>query len=447
MAFTRRTTWAIIITLVLAPLIGFGQDAYLTNAHVPFFVKANTGRTISVRVRNSASTPLITFRVDWRWNNDAVQTGYTQTTTGISGNQYWPYEHPIPFAIAQGQGTLKVWVVGNGETNPANDTLAFKVTALDQWAAKTMLLDLRTATWCAPAPPALAMGNALDADPQVVVARHHDGDQFSTGSSTAYLEHHNVDFTPAGIIDQGEYGTYEPNPAYDQWADQMNKRKEGVSPVELSMATEYDALSRLLTVHLNATYTFGLQGSHTLNAFVVEDGISAPQANAPVGYIHAQVVRDVLGGAMGNGGVIPDQPVPGTTYSTTYGLILPEDWEARNIRVIGFVTHAINGEAYTLNARSSTALVVGLDETNAAYLPMKVHPNPAKDALWIDLPNAHGPAMVTVLSLDGRMVLEEQVTFGGIPLALEGFGALSSGVYVLRVLDGDVQQQVRMVKE
>lgn len=435
----------VLAAALLAPGLCVAQNAVLTNAHVPLFVEADIDRTIAVRVRNLATTPLITFRVDWRWNNGPVQQGFSQTTTGISGNQFWPYEHPVPFNVPQGSGLLKVWVVGAGETDPSNDTLTFQVTALDQWHPKTVLLDQWTGTWCPQCPPANTVGNALDNDPRVVVAKHHAVDQFSSDASTAYFGAYNVTFTPAGVVDQGEYGGYAPNAASNQWTSEVDLRKQGVSPVEIALDTDYDALTRVLTVHLGATYTVALPGEHALNAFILEDDLAAPQANAPANYVHQQVVRDVLAGPTGDGGVVPSPPVPGTTYHVTWNYLLPEDRVAENIRVAAFVTHRDERGAYTLNARSSAPLAVGMEEGHDG-LDVRLYPNPSTDHLWMEWDRRAGPAHVRILAVDGR-VAWGPVTFhasGAVPL--EGYSNLAPGVYVVELMQGSMRTERRVVK-
>jgi len=438
---------AMVVGLGLAPLFAVCQDAFLTNAYMPFFVKAATNIPISVRVRNAATAQLITFRVDWRWNNGPVQAGFSQTTTGITGNQYWPYEHPAPFNVPQGSGVLKVWVVGVGETNRANDTLNFRITALDQWATKSVLLEQWTGTWCPQCPPANTTGNTLNSDPQVVVTKHHAVDEFSSGASTAFFAPYAVTFTPAGVIDQGEYGTYEPNPGSAQWGQQVEQRKQGVSPVQLGIGAVFNALDRMLTVDMSATYTYGLPGEHAMNVFIVEDGLAAPQANAPANYVHQQVVRDVLTGVQGDVSVIPSTPLPGAAYSATWNFIVPDDWVAQNIRAVGCATHRENGEAATLNIRSTASLVVGLNDRDPRSTSLRVYPNPASRTVWMELPEAQGAANIQVLAADGREVLARTAVFTGAPLALDGFGALTPGVYVLRVVLGESQHQLRVVKE
>lgn len=438
---------AILSLAVLSSGAVRAQDAYLTNAYVPTFVKAGTDIPISVRVRNSATAQLVTFRVDWKWNNGAVQTGFSQTTTGISGNQYWPYEHQVPFNVSQGSGLLKIWVAGVGETNFANDTLTFRVTALNQWATKSILLEAWTATWCSQCPPANTTGNALNSDPRIVVAKHHAEDQFSSGASTAFFAPYGVDFTPAGVIDQGEFGAYTPNAATTLWGAEIELRKQGVSPVDLGLTANFNALDRKLTVDMSATYTYGLPGTHAFNVFIVEDGIAAAQMNGPANYLHNQVVRDVLTGVQGDATLIPATPVAGTTYSKTWNFIVPQDWVAQNIRVIGFVSHRQNGLTSTLNVRSTASLVVGVDELENQLGALRAYPNPSTNALWMLWPDAKGNASVQVFALDGREVLSRSVVLNGEALALEGWDSLLPGAYLLQVQQGDHILRVQVVKE
>lgn len=438
---------ATLFALAMAPLFSAAQDAFLTNAYMPFFVKANTDIPISVRVRNAVTAQLFTFRVDWRWNNGPVQLGFSQTTTGISGNQFWPYEHPTPFNVPQGGGLLKVWVVGVGEQNTSNDTLTFRVTALDQWATRSVLLEQWTGTWCPQCPPANTAGNTLDNDPQVVVAKHHAVDEFSSGASTAFFTPYGVSFTPAGVMDQGEYGTYVPNPSAAQWGQEVDQRKLGVSPVQLGIGAGYNALDRMLTVDMSATYTYGLSGEHAMNVFILEDDLAAPQANAPANYFHQQVVRDVLTGVQGDDSIIPSTPVPGTTYTATWGFIVPEDWVAQNIRAVGFVTHRDNAGAYTLNVRSTSSLVVGLGDQMTRATALRAYPNPTLGTLFLDLPEAQGAATLQVFAADGREVLSQAVVFAGSLLGVAGFDGLAPGAYVLRMVYGDSQHRIHVVKE
>jgi hypothetical protein len=423
------------------------QNAYLTNGFMPRFCQASTNYPIVVRVRNSAAQPLITFKVDWRWNNGPVQEGNWQSTTGITGNQYWEYTHPTPFnQPASSEGVLKVWVQGIGDTDPSNDTLTFRTTPLGNWTEKTQLLEMWTATWCQFCPPANSVGNTQNGLEDVVVLKHHADDEFSDPTSTTYFEQYNVTFTPGGVIEQGEYGSYQPNGNHGFWPAELAQRSIGVSPVQLALTTDYNSLSRNLTANLSATFTATLGGAFTVNLFIVEDHVPGPQNNAPAGYLHQQVVRRVMSGVEGLSGPIPSPPVAGNAYTHGWVHTLPESWVAENIRVVAVVTHRVNGQAYTLNTISSGPLVVGVDEHDAFAAGLQVHPNPGSRELWVDLTADPAPVVLQLFAADGRAVLEQRSVLAGEAIRVDGYQGLPAGTYLLRVERNGMVATRRVVK-
>jgi hypothetical protein len=219
-----------ILAHLLSAALSLAQDAYLNTSFVPRYWKANEPWPIAARVRNASSTvPLITFRVDWRFNNGPIQVGNTQSTTGILPGQYWPYTHPTSFTAPASGGTLKVWVVGIGDTNHSNDTLYFTVDVLSAWATKSVLIEQYTGTWCQFCPLPNEATNTLNDDPLIVVAKHHNGDEYSSASSTAYWQQFSANYSPAGVMEQEEFGTLGDDAAYDQWgarADRISGERE-----------------------------------------------------------------------------------------------------------------------------------------------------------------------------------------------------------------------------
>ncbi len=422
------------------------QNAYITNAFMPRYGKAATDYPITVRVRNSAATPLITFRVNWKWNNGPVQAGNYQSTTGITGNQYWPYPHPIPFNQPQGVGVLKIWVEGSGDTDHTNDTLTFPMGMLGSWATKTVLLEQYTGTWCQYCPPPNALTNTLDADPLVVVAKHHNADEFSNAGSTDYWAQYNANFSPMAVVEQSEAGTYVANANYDQWMAEVELRKTGVSPVALEIDAQMNSWTRDLTVDLSATFTYGLSGEFVLNAYIVEDNVPGPQSNAPAGYIHQQVVRQVLGGAAGTSGVIPATTVSGVPYTHTYTFNVPAEWNADNVRIVATVSQRQGATLHAVNAMSSGMVTVGIAERADRSSDLSVYPNPSPNDLWITFAGEQGPATVRLLTADGREMMNRKLVLGNSAVRIDGFEALAAGAYTLRVLRGDSFAQQRVVK-
>lgn len=430
---------------LLLALAAQGQDAFLNTSFVPRYWKANQPWTIAARVRNaSSSAPLITFRVDWRFNNGPIQTGNTQSTTGIGPGQYWPYTHPIPFNQPAGGGVLKVWVVGVGESNPANDTLYFTVDVLPAWAPKSVLIEQFTGTWCQFCPAANAATNALDADPFIVVAKHHNNDELANASSTAYWAQFNANYSPSGVMEQEEFGTLQDNANYDQWGAWADLRKQGVSPVAMGIGADFNAWQRELTVQVNATFQAALSGQFTINAFLVEDNVPGNQVAAAPGYIHQQVVRHVFGGPGGTAGVIPATAAAGATYSHTYAFTVPEQWNHLNLRVVALVTEVRNGLTWTVNVADAGLTPVGIDEAGAARF--RLWPNPSQGQAWVTLPAAAEAAQVELLNADGRLIWTERVA-GAAPTPLAGAGGLPAGAYLVRLVTSQGTAHQRLLIE
>lgn len=436
--------------ILLAPAIALalcaaGQNAYLTNCFVPRYWKANTGYEIAARVRNNVTgAPLITFRVDWRFNNGPIQQGNWQSTTGINPGQYWPYVHQTLFNQPASDGILKVWVVGNGDSDQTNDTLYFPVNVLGAWATKSVLIEQYTGTWCQFCPNPNATTNTLDADPLIVVAKHHNGDEFSSASSTAYWAQFNANYSPAGVMEQEEFGTLPDDAAYDLWGARADQRKLGVSPASIAIAPAFNTWTRQLTVDVSVTFTAVQSGEFVVNAYVLEDNVPGPQTAAPGGYIHHQVVRELLGGAAGTAGIIPSTTAAGATYAHQYTYQVPEEWNHANLRIAAMVTERRNGTTWTMNVGDAGLVEVGVGEEEA--IRFGLFPNPANNDPWVSLQSL-AAARIQVFAADGRLMLNsEHRTHTGL-LRLDGFAALPAGLYTVRVEQEGIVGQRRIVKD
>lgn len=438
---------SLTLSLLCLALLTHAQDAYLNSAFVPRYWKANQPWTISARVRNfSSTTPLITFRVDWRFNNGPIQVGNTQSTTGILPGQYWPYTHPTAFNVPAGGGTLKVWVVGVGETNPSNDTLYFPVDVLEVWAVKSVLMEQFTGTWCQFCPIPNATTNQMDQDPLIVVAKHHNGDEFSSVSSTAYWQQFNANYSPAGVMEQEEFGTLGDDAAYDQWPTRADLRKQGVSPVAISINAAFNEWQRDLTIDLGITFTAALTGNFVVNAYLLEDNLPGPQVAGSDPYVHQQVVREVLGGAGGTAGVIPGTTAAGTTYNHQYTFSVPVQWNHANLRVIAMVTEKRNNTSWTVNVADAALVSVGIPEGDRR-LAMQLYPNPAKGAVWLRAERGAEGARLRILALDGRVVLDERFRLNEGAVPLPGMEGLEAGAYVVQVKGAGGTWSQRLVLE
>lgn len=418
------------------------QNAYLTHCFVPRYWKANTGWEIAARVRNIQSgAPLITFRVDYRHGNGPVQVGDWQTTQGINPGQYWPYVHQIPFSTAASDGELKVWVVGNGDTDHTNDTLRFPVTVLPQWSTKSVLIEQYTGTWCQFCPNPNGTTNTLDADPFIVVAKHHNSDEFSSATSTAYWAQFNANYSPSGVMEQEEFGSLPDDAAYDQWGPRAEQRKLGVSPVTVTASAAFNSWTRMLAVDVNAAFSAAVSGDFVVNAYVVEDNVPGPQTAADPGYIHHQLVREVLGGPTGTAGVIPATTVAGTTYSEQYAMQVPEAWDHGNLRIVATVSERRDNTTWTMNVTDAGLIEVGINETEA--LRIGAHPNPAHDQIRLHV-GGDSPVDLRLHSSDGRLLLAQRFVPSNGVIVLDELQRFATGLHMIHAEQNGRRGSVRI---
>jgi len=418
---------------------GHAQNAYLTSNGIPRYIRAGQDLPIVARVRNAGTTAYFTFAVKWRLNGGAVQSmdPFTVGGNGIINNSYWEVNHPVPLNATQGPRTLKVWVDVAGETDRTNDTLTYSFTALNAWADKAVLLEVRTETWCPVCPPCNSTTNLLDDDAMQAVAKFHLTDALDDcAECITYFGQYGQVNTPAGIFEMGDLGTSVIGPNHTAWAAEFAQRRTGVSPVELGMSANLNNTTRQLTVSLTATYTYGFAGTHKLNVYLLEDNVAAAQTNAPANYLHQGVMRAMLGGANGSTGIIPGTPVAGTPYTANYTYTVPAGYNLGNLRLIGVAEHstgAANGR-HTLNVLTSTAAGVGITELGLADNGLRAHPSPFADLLQLRVNDAEGMATAELIGMDGRLALSGTVRFSGGEARWDlSTAALAEGSYLLRV--------------
>ncbi len=426
------------------------QDAYLENLSLPRFIKANTNYTVKVNAKNNASVPLPSFQVRWRVDGGAWSAVHpvNVASPGLqNGGYYITVNHNSPLNVAVGPHTLEVEILSSSDSNPANNTITAAFTALTNWAPKVVLLEGRTETWCQYCPNANTIANSLAADPKYAIAKFHTNDGLAVTDGTSYYNtYYHPTFTPAAVLDMGEYGGYTVNSAANRWSDEMLARTNGVAPASLAISSQLGWSNRSLTVNVTANFKYALTGNFKLNVYVLEDDVPGPQTNAPANYRHNQVVRALLGGPSGTSGVIPNNPVVGTNYTKTYTYTVPATYKLGDLKLIAVLEHAIsNTNRYCLNAANGTASPVGIEEL--ALPTMQLQPNPFTDHLHVTIPGATGKASAEMFTMDGRLVLQRETWLDGQGHVQLQFGDLPAGVYVLRVIASAGMAQRTVVKQ
>ncbi len=448
------TLKAAIVTLLMGSMAcsAFAQNAYLDGLSFPRYIKANTNYPVSVNVKNLGPAPLLSFSIRWRLDAGTWHNGSTITfqAPGLqTGGYYYTAIHPVQLSTSQGSHTLDVEILSTPDSDPSNNVLTVTFTALSTWAPKMVLLEGRTETWCQYCPVANTVTNDLALNPNFAVAKFHTADALaSTDGTLYYTTYYNPNFTPAAVLDMGEYGGYTVNSASNRWEDEMTARAAGVAPASVAMTSSLNWTTRVLTVSVTATFTYTFAGPFKLNAWVLEDAVPGAQQNAPAGYLHNKVVRALLGGATGTTGIVPTNPVVGTPYTKTYTYTVPANFKLGDLKMIGVLEHAIsNTDRYCVNAAKGEASAVGIDELTAANDLLEVYPNPFRDAVNIALKGISGKARVEVLSVDGRVLVQRDLMLeGGNAVRLELGAELPASLYILRVTTADLVAQKPLVR-
>jgi hypothetical protein len=437
--YTTLTLRAALLCVVLGTGISASaQNGYLTGLNIPRYIKAGTDLPLTVRARNAGGPAYNFFQVSWRLNNGTVHVmNQSVGGSGILGNNssFLEVTHPVQLNAPQGDHVFKMWITVPGETDPGNDTLTVNFTALNAWAEKVVLMEARTETWCPQCPPANVYTNQMLSNPDLAMVKFHLSDGLEFQDAVDYYAQYNANFTPVGVLELGEYGGYTPNPNSPTWIPEMTLRAAGVSPVNVELESSLDAATRLLRVTIRATFTYALTGPFRMNVYLAENFVPGPQQNAPPDYIHHGLLRAMLGGSSGTGGVIPNTPAPGTTYFHTYSYQVPQEFKLQDLYLVGYVEHVPTpGSRYALNAVSSLHSMVGIPET--ADRALRVWPNPTEGPVWFEVEGMQGQVGYEVISSDGRIMAAGRLSLDISGRGLIDMGSLAPGAYRIGITDG-----------
>lgn len=451
---TPLTRWSALPLLALASIAAVAQNAYISNLSLGRFIEANDPVTIMVRARNVSSTPYFSCSVSWNLDGGPANNmaNINIGGPGVVQNNYVEVTNPATMSAPQGPHVLRVWINTTVDSDHSNDTLVLPFVALEAFAPKVVLLEARTETWCPQCPPSNDETNDLMVVPEYAVAKFHTSDALSSVCPVCaqYDSEYNINYTPAGLVELGDYNTYDINSQWPGWGTDMGARAQGVSPLQLELISSLNWTTRVLTVTLEATFTYAVTGGELkMNVYALENLVPGPQENASSGYIHNRVMRGMLGDFYGTEGVIPSTPVVGTTYTHTYSWTVPSEVKLADLKLIGLVSHDMGVQGRTcINAVKSSASPVGIDEDAIAADRLVVYPNPFNQELAVIITGLNGKARTELVTMDGRLMDARTVVLNSsAPTRLDLGADIAPGAYVLRVIteQGIIERSVLKV--
>lgn len=175
---------------------------------------------------------------------------------------------------------------------------------------------------------------------------------------------------PSGTVNRHVFSGSATALSRGSWASACDQIMQQTSPVNIGIATEYDAGTRVLTVDLELYYTTApASSSNFINLAIIQDSIYGPQTGGGAGsnYRHMHMLRHLITGQWGEEVI---HTGAGTFISRTYTYTIPEAYNnvpavVENMHVVAFVAEghqeiltgdmvpAINGTNRYIGALSS----------------------------------------------------------------------------------------------
>ncbi|MEM6269443.1 MAG: Omp28-related outer membrane protein [Bacteroidota bacterium] len=262
---------------------------------------------------------------------------------------------------------------------------------------------------------------------------------------------------PTAMVDRVLWSDFPRIPlTTSQWFAKVTQRFQDPVAATVGATTQYNAQTRSLSVTVNGFVLWDMGLDLRVNAYIVEDSVTGMgpgydqlngNNNSPtsplfglgnpiVGYVHRNVLRDMLGGPLGQDGVIPNPVTAGSSFSHTFTTTLDADWNADNIHVLVLVQkhnpdfeqrQIFNVNRVELNG----SVLASTLEQNSQPLTrtFTLGPNPAGQTSRLLLPD-YDEWRIDLIGTTGEVhrryrVLGEELTIDR--------GNLSDGMYLLRI--------------
>ncbi|MCB0769279.1 MAG: Omp28-related outer membrane protein [Flavobacteriales bacterium] len=301
---------------------------------------------------------------------------------------------------------------------------------------RTALLEEFTAAGCGNCPAAHVVANDLatvHGDDLMIIGIHGGGlaapqagqPDFRTPDGTALWSAFAVPFQPIGMVNR--QGLQQAS----GWMAAVSTVLSEISPVNIGVASSFDAGTQTLTVDVELYYTGeGPVGDDAIHVALTQDGIVARQQDYQNGvqqnYMHRHVLRDLLTPVQGD-------PVSTTAIGSfvqrTYSLPVPSGWTLADLDVVAFVSEGAAGVVH--QARQVDAdggITTTVDGTAGALGLGNVYPMPAHDLVTFTFTDEAAGRVLILRDGLGRIVMQEQVNAYGANVVIS-VGGLAAGLY------------------
>lgn len=343
---------------------------------------------------------------------------------------------------------------------------------------KKVLFEKYTSAKCGNCPDgSVVIKNITDTVDNVIWVSHHSGwIQDVMGFPT--IDTIAMAFTsgaPRANVDRIKFqNESEVATSKNNWASHIQQQLATMAIADVQLNGSYDPSTRV--AQLDVTTYFGIMptpGDFRINVFIVEDSVTGGSAydqnnyfnNTPnhplngagnpiVGYPHRHVVRDVITGAWGLSGVIPQNPMVGTNYSQSFTYTLPNNYDENLVRFVAFVSyHDANvNNRQVLNAnelRFREVLTVNTANIEGLGFKTKIFPNPVNDNFAVAV-NTDTPIdlQITLINVNGQLVKDfGNYTITGNEIQQFDISDLPKGVYILNLNSTQGRDYKKIIKQ
>lgn len=456
----------------LASVIPDSFDIAMDYLDIPANMVVNDVMEVKGEVKNQGLVDITSYDLGYRIDGGTV---FSQSISGVNiqqGQTHSFIHNDTWTPTSSGQYLLEVWANNpNGvpDENTANDTMAITISVFDTIVEKNVLIEQATGTWCGFCTDgAYILRQILASEPNAIgIAIHRNDAMEFTAGNTVHLaygpSYPNAYIDRVLFPDQSKVGI-----SRGIWDEKVQERLNAIVPMIVEAVNTYDINTKTVTIDLTTTFYDQASGNFRVNAYIVEDSVTGTgsgydQANSYnntsghpyqgagnpiVGYVHRNVVRDMLGGAWGSPGIIPSSVNKNDVFTKQYTYTVPAGVNPNRLRIVVLVQE-YNTDITKRNILNSNIYDLGfVDGIMEKELPgdfLATYPNPANDFINVEFMLMQ-PCNVSfeVFNMIGEKVSSTETGFlsNGEHHKTIDVSGLPKGIYILKAnFNGTVRAQ------
>ena len=346
---------------------------------------------------------------------------------------------------------------------------------------KRVLVEKFTSSGCGNCPDGTAkLINIAEGNPNIIWISHHAGwiSDPMVFPAIDSIANAFTDGAPKATIDRIKYSNQSVVAVNrNNWSTNINSQLTQIADVDVAANGTFNPSTRNVSLTVDATFQSAVtaNGEYRINVFVVEDSVIGSTSNYnqsnyfnntaghyyqgagnPIlNYPHRYVSRSMPSTAWGNGGIIPNTPVIGTTYSRTYDINIPANYDESKLHFVVFVTdyNSAVTEREVLNAfditTSELQIITSTENLNTVFNEISIAPNPVDNQARLTIESEESNELIlTLYDGLGRQVNSNinwsiEAGINQTNISLEG---LPKGLYYLQITDGTAINTQRIVK-